>query len=107
MAANLTSFFLQMTSRPDIQQCAQQELDRVCPNRLATLADRDHLPYVESVIMELCRYHPALPSGVPHRSEKEDTFEGKRIPAGSIMLCNVWYDGFLAGYSQETHIEGP
>ena len=85
-----------MTTRPDIQQRARQELDRVCPNRLATLADRHHLPFVESVVMEICRYHPSVPSVLPHRGEKEDTFEGKRIPAGSIMLYNVWYASFLS-----------
>ena len=84
-----------MTTRLDIQQRAQQELDRVCPNRLATLSDRPQLPFVESVIMEVLRYHPASPTGVPHRSEKEDTFEGKRIPAGSIMLYNIWYGAFF------------
>ena len=83
-----------MTTRLEIQQRAQRELDRVCPNRLATLSDRSHLPFVESVIMEIIRYQPITPIGVPHRSEKEDTFEGKRIPAGSIILYNTWYGSF-------------
>jgi len=84
-----------MTTRRDVQQRAQEELDRVRSNQLATLSDRPHLPFVESVIMEICRYHPIAPTGVPHCSEKEDTFEGKRIPAGSILLYNTWYGVFI------------
>ena len=85
-----------MTTRPDIQQRAQQELDRVCSNRLAILSDRPHLSFVESVIMEIFRYHPVAPTGVSHRSEEEDIFEGNRIPASSIILYNTWYGIFFA-----------
>ena len=78
-----------MISRPEIQHLAQQELDRVCPDRLVTFADRDSCPYTESVLMEVIRYKPIGTIGVPHRCEKDDEFEGKRIPGGSLMIYSI------------------
>jgi len=89
--ATLRSFILQMTTRSDIQHRAQEELDRVCPDRLVTFADRKNLPYVESVLMETYRFHPVTPSGLPHANEQEDVFEGMRFPKGSIVMANIWY----------------
>ncbi|KAJ8079599.1 hypothetical protein PM082_011186 [Marasmius tenuissimus] len=33
---------------------------------------------------------PAAPISVPRRSDKEDIYQGYRIPAGSIVLPNIW-----------------
>jgi len=78
-----------MISRPEIQRLAQQELDGVCPDRIVTLADRDKCPYTESVLLEVIRYKPIGTIGVPHCSERDDEFEGKKIPGGSIMVYNI------------------
>ena len=86
----LMTFILLMVVTPSVQQAAHEELDRVCPNRLVTSADRSSLPYIESIIMEVCRYQPVLPIGVPHRLDEDDVFEGMRLPKGSVMLPNVW-----------------
>ncbi|KAJ8079595.1 hypothetical protein PM082_011182 [Marasmius tenuissimus] len=40
---------------------------------------------------EIFRWQPAIPICVPHRSDKEDVYRGYRIPAGSIVLANIWY----------------
>ena len=29
--------------------------------------------------------------GVPHQSIEEDVYRGKRIPAGSLIIPNIWY----------------
>ena len=89
--ATLRSFILQMTTRPEIQRRAQEELDSICPDRLVTFADRENLPYIECLVMEIYRFHPILPSGLSHANEQEDAFEGMRIPKGSIMMPNIWY----------------
>ena len=80
-----------MTTRSEIQRRAQEELDRVCPDRLVTFADRKNLPYVESVLMETYRFHPVTPSGLSRANEQEDVFEGMRIPKGSVVIANIWY----------------
>src|SRR6201996_6603251 len=91
MAATLRTFILSMVLSPDVQQAAQEEIDRVCPDRLVTFSDRKDLPYTESVFMEVARYHPVLPQGVPHRLDLEDVFEGQRIPKGSLIIPNIWW----------------
>src|ERR1700761_3833098 len=91
MAATLRTFILSMVLSPDVQQAAQEEIDRVCPDRLVTFSDRKDLPYTESVLMEVTRYHPIGPQSLPRRLEEEDVFEGHRIPKGSIIIPNIWW----------------
>ena len=53
-----------MVLHPDKQAAAQEELDRVVGHgRLPDHADRDSLPYVTGVLLEVIRLHPALPLG--------------------------------------------
>ena len=45
-----------MLMHPDVQKRAQEELDRVVgTDRLPTLDDRENLPFVNAVIMEVMR----------------------------------------------------
>lgn len=51
-----------MALNRDKLKLAQEELDRVVgPDRLPNIGDRAYLPYVEAVIKETMRWHPALP----------------------------------------------
>lgn len=36
------------------------------------------------------RWHTVDPLGMPHRAAKEDWYEGYYIPAGSLIIANVW-----------------
>ena len=48
---------LTMVLYPDVYEKAQAEIDRVIgPDRMPDLDDRDSLPYLEAVIMEVYRY---------------------------------------------------
>lgn len=80
-----------MTIYPDVQKRAQEEIDRVVGNnRLPTLTDRDHLPYINAVVKETLRWHPVAPMGLPHQSTEDDVCEGYFIPKGSMLFANVW-----------------
>jgi len=86
------SFLLAMTMHPDIQKKAQEELDAVIgPNRLPTLADRDSLPYLNTMLKEAIRWGPTTPLGAPHCIEQDDVHEGYFIPKGSIVMANIWW----------------
>ncbi|KAE9390080.1 cytochrome P450 [Gymnopus androsaceus JB14] len=79
-----------MTKHRSIQRKAQEELDRVCPDRLPTFDDRKNLHYIEAIGMEVGRWHPGVPQGIAHRLEKDDSFEGKFLPKGSLIIPNIW-----------------
>ncbi|KAI0888728.1 putative cytochrome P450 oxidoreductase OrdA-like protein [Annulohypoxylon maeteangense] len=89
--SSITCFFLAMTIYPEVQQKAQEEIDRVVgQDRLPTMIDRDNLPYIEAMIKEVLRWHPVAPMALPHASIDDDVCEGYFIPKGSMLLPNVW-----------------
>ena len=88
----MTAFFLAMIKFPDHQRRAQAELDAVVgPDRLPDFSDRDSLPYVNALLKECVRWHTVLPLAIPHAATNEQEFNGLRIPAGSVLVANVWY----------------
>ena len=63
IAAAVETFILAMTSFPDVQKKAQEELDGVLHGRFPTHADIASLPYLSAVIKEVIRYvHPGIPA---------------------------------------------
>lgn len=97
-----------MTIYGDVQKKAQAEIDKVVGNeRLPSLADREHLPYVNALCSEVFRWIPIGPLGtsplfhvmwilirlavaLPHVSTEDGTYKGYFIPKGSVILGNVW-----------------
>jgi len=86
----LETFILAMTSFPEIQKRAQEELDRVLCGRLPTHADITSLPYLSAIVKEVIRWRPIVPMGVPHFAEEDTSYNGYFIPAGSVILYNSW-----------------
>ncbi|KAI1100667.1 putative cytochrome P450 oxidoreductase OrdA-like protein [Jackrogersella minutella] len=90
--SSLACFFLAMTIYPEVQRKAQEEIDRVVgQDRLPTIKDREHLPYIEATMKEVLRWHPVAPMGLPHTSTEDDVCHGYFIPKGSMVLANVWH----------------
>ncbi|KAK7039437.1 putative monooxygenase [Favolaschia claudopus] len=86
------NFFLAMMLNPAIQANAQKEIDSVVGHdRLPTIADRESLPYVRSIVTEVFRLNPAIPLGIPHSLNQDDMYEGMHIPKGSIVIPNIWH----------------
>lgn len=53
-----------MTLHPDAQRKAQKEIDSVVgSDRLPTAADREHLPYINALCLEVLRWNPVGPLG--------------------------------------------
>jgi hypothetical protein len=118
VTSTIHTFFLCMTSYPDIQKRAQEEIDAFLGmGRLPTLDDQKHLPYVEALVKEIIRWAPAVPqgshlfssstkdarltldySGLPHRLMQDDTYEGYFLPKDSIVIANIWYGFHLHSY---------
>ncbi|KIM79189.1 hypothetical protein PILCRDRAFT_823775 [Piloderma croceum F 1598] len=93
--AAINTFILAMTLFPNKQAIAQGELDRVVgTSRLPTMEDRSSLPYIEALIKETLRWHVILPQSIPRRTDKDDVYKGYFIPAGTLVIPNLWFIAF-------------
>ncbi|KAJ7252511.1 cytochrome P450 [Mycena rebaudengoi] len=89
--AAIGTFMLAMLAHPDVQKKAQKEIDAVVrAGHLPNFDDEESLPYVSAIVKEVLRWRPIVPIGVPHFVAKEDVYRGYRIPAGSIIIANIW-----------------
>ncbi|OJT11091.1 O-methylsterigmatocystin oxidoreductase [Trametes pubescens] len=87
----LRTFMLVMARERDVLRKAQEELDRVVGReRLPDFRDRESLPYVNAILEEVYRWNPPLPMAVPHRVTEDDRYREYDIPAGCMMIPNVW-----------------
>lgn len=86
----LHSFILAMLLYPDAQKAAQQELDRVCGDRLPTTEDEFSLPFVRACVKETFRWLPVAVMGLPHATTVDDEYKGYRIPKASTIVTNAW-----------------
>lgn len=86
-----TAFFFSMVLSPDKQRIAQNEIETVLGHaRLPEFQDREALPYVEGVLLEVLRLYPVIPMNIPRRVMEEDVYNGMRIPKGATILTNFW-----------------
>jgi cytochrome P450 len=59
------AFYLAMVLFPEVQRKAQAEIDAVIGSeRLPTLADQPHLPYVNALATEILRWNCVTPLGM-------------------------------------------
>ncbi|KAA1476675.1 cytochrome P450 [Dentipellis sp. KUC8613] len=87
----MTTAFLGLLLRPEVQRHAQEEIDRVVGrDRLPTFEDRRNLPFVEAVYRETLRWHPVLPLSVIRAAYVDDIYDGYFIPKGTSLVANVW-----------------
>ncbi|KAJ7593037.1 cytochrome P450 [Mycena floridula] len=85
------AFFLAMILYPEVQKKAQAEIDSVVgPNRLPSLSDAPKLPYLQSLVTEILRWHNVAPLGVPHAASEDGFIDGYFIPKGSLIILNLW-----------------
>ncbi|KAI0711889.1 cytochrome P450 [Cerioporus squamosus] len=69
---------------------AQEDILRVIgPDRLPTFEDRDSLPYVESVLIEVLRLRPPV-SAVTREAGQDDVHDGYLVEKGTFLLVNFW-----------------
>lgn len=76
---------------PEIFKKAQAEIDRyVGSSRMPTFGDKHRLPYTDAFILELLRWRPPTPGGIPHAVIQDDIYDGYFIPKGSTVIANAW-----------------
>ncbi|KIY45976.1 cytochrome P450 [Fistulina hepatica ATCC 64428] len=86
----MLAFFKAMTLFPEAQARAQAEIDAVVgTDRFPTFEDRAQMIYMNALVLEVYRWHVALPSGFPHRLMEDDTYDGFFIQAGTVVMPNT------------------
>lgn len=75
---------------PNVLKQAQAEIDAVIGrDRLPTLEDEASLPFIRALQLELLRWRPVVPLVQPHIAAEEDSYNGVRIPKGSLVWANL------------------
>ncbi|KND88292.1 O-methylsterigmatocystin oxidoreductase [Tolypocladium ophioglossoides CBS 100239] len=90
--AIITSVICALVMFPEVQQRAQEDIDRVVgTDRLPNFEDRENLPYVDGIVKEAWRWNPVGPMGLAHKSEEDIVYGEYIIPKGSYLLPSLWW----------------
>ncbi|XP_028777202.1 cytochrome P450 81E8-like [Neltuma alba] len=80
-----------LLNNPHVLEKAKKEIDtHIGQERLIDEPDISKLPYLQSIIFETFRLHPAAPMLVPHEASDDCTIAGYNIPRGTMVLINAW-----------------
>ncbi|OJJ45126.1 hypothetical protein ASPZODRAFT_134551 [Penicilliopsis zonata CBS 506.65] len=87
----LENFITACVAYPQTADKAQKELDSVVgSSRLPRFEDRERLPYLNAFLMELMRWKPISPIGVPHALVHDDEYMGFNLPRNATVIANQW-----------------
>ena len=60
-------------------------------------SDISRLPYLQAIVKETFRLHPAAPLLVPHKAEADVEINGYVVPKNARIIVNVWASGRDSG----------
>ncbi|KAI5419490.1 hypothetical protein KIW84_043599 [Lathyrus oleraceus] len=80
-----------LLNNPNILKKAKDEIDtHIGQDHLVDECDISKLSYLQSIVYETLRLHPAAPLLMPHLSSEEFTIEKYNIPQSTILMVNSW-----------------
>lgn len=84
----------ELIRHPDIAKRATEELDRVVGReRWVEEKDIPQLPYIDAIMKETMRKHPASAILPPRAAAEDCQVNGFRIEKGSVVFVNTWSIG--------------
>lgn len=84
----LHAFFLAICHYPEWLPKLQEEIDRVCGDRLPAVEDLPNMPRLRATAKEMLRWRQSTPLGVPHEALSDDVYNGYFIPKGAMLHAN-------------------
>ncbi|GJR28068.1 cytochrome P450 93A3-like protein [Tanacetum coccineum] len=89
-ASTLEWALAELINNPNIMKRVTKEIHQVVgENRLVQESDILNLPYLQAIVKETLRLHPAVPI-IPRISSQDCTVGGYHIPANTNTFINVW-----------------
>lgn len=84
----------ELLRNPDKMKLAQAELQEII-GKGNTIEEPDvvRLPYLQAVVKETLRLHPAVPLLVPRKADSDVSLCGFTVPKNAQVLVNVWAIG--------------
>lgn len=73
-----------------LQKTKQELLNVIGTERGMKESDIDQLPYLQAVVKETFRLHPAVPLLLPYKARNDVEVCGYTIPKGTQVLVNAW-----------------
>ena len=84
----------ELLRNPKVMSKAKAELaETIGEGKLVEESDMARLPYLQAVLKETFRLHPAVPFLVPRKAEMDVELGGYVIPKGAQVLVNAWAMG--------------
>lgn len=80
----------ELLRHPECMKKVLEELDSVVGNRLIKEEDLNSLPYLNAVLKESFRLHPATPLGLPREASQPFKLQGYTLPVGTRIFINQW-----------------
>ena len=76
-----------LANNPDIQNRLRAEIDAAIPlDRLPSMADQAHLPFVDATSVEIRRWKTLVPLSLPHMATTDTSVGGYFVPAGTKVI---------------------
>ncbi|MED6192224.1 hypothetical protein PIB30_008097 [Stylosanthes scabra] len=80
-----------LLNQPEIIKRARKEIDeQIGEDRLIEEPDISKLNYLQNIVYETLRLHPAAPLLVPHLSSEDCTIERYKVPQNTMVMVNAW-----------------
>ena len=87
----------ELLRRPELMRKAQEEIDRVVrlrpDGKKVEESDIDQMPYLQAVVKETLRLHPAVPLLLPRNALQDTNFMGYFVPKNTQVVVNAWAIG--------------
>ncbi|KAK1285625.1 Cytochrome P450 71B34 [Acorus calamus] len=84
----------ELMKKPQLMRKLQEEIERVVGlDRMVEESDFAKLKYLDMVVKEGFRIHPAAPLMVPHLAEEDCVVMGYDIPKNTRVIVNAWAIG--------------